>query len=144
MFVSQIVRHHCLRNLLSENMFAYADLQTAGRTEPIMFLYIFLCALPFPQGHIAAHKATGFKIIVFFTTARICQAMAEVAMKAGIPEVLEIHSRKNQGYRTKVSYRDILFTRAIYMQRISLDMSVLIYIYATSVLYRLVGSQSVV
>jgi len=43
-----------------------------------------------------------FKVMVFFTTARVTQVMAELFQGMGVP-VLEIHSRKSQGHRTKVS-----------------------------------------
>jgi ATP-dependent RNA helicase MSS116 len=43
-----------------------------------------------------------YKVIVFFTTARLVQFYSEVFEKMGIP-VLEIHSRKSQGHRNKVS-----------------------------------------
>ncbi|CAM9673398.1 unnamed protein product, partial [Ascophyllum nodosum] len=48
-----------------------------------------------PQGH---------KIIVFFTTARLTQFYAELCNFMGF-SVLEIHSRKSQGHRTKVTER---------------------------------------
>lgn len=49
-------------------------------------------------------KTPAFKIIVFFTTARLTQFFAEVFNHMGKP-VLEIHSRKSQGHRTKMSDR---------------------------------------
>lgn len=45
-----------------------------------------------------------FKVMAFFVTARLVGFMAEVCRKANLP-VLEMHSRKSQGYRTKVSKR---------------------------------------
>ncbi|CAM9876759.1 unnamed protein product [Choristocarpus tenellus] len=45
---------------------------------------------------------SGHKIIVFFTTARLTQFYAELFNLLGF-SVLEIHSRKSQGHRTKVS-----------------------------------------
>lgn len=42
------------------------------------------------------------KVIVFFSTARECGYMAELCNSMGIP-VLEIHSRKSQGHRTKTA-----------------------------------------
>ncbi|KAG5191011.1 P-loop containing nucleoside triphosphate hydrolase protein, partial [Tribonema minus] len=51
----------------------------------------------------AVHDADGaHKIIVFFTTARLTQFHAELCNAMGMP-VLEIHSRKSQSQRTKVS-----------------------------------------
>lgn len=47
-------------------------------------------------------QVPGHKLIVFFTTARLTQFYAEVFNFMGVP-VLEIHSRKSQGHRTKVS-----------------------------------------
>ena len=44
----------------------------------------------------------GFKIIVFFTTARVTGFMAELFVSMGLP-VLEIHSRLSQSARTKTS-----------------------------------------
>lgn len=43
-----------------------------------------------------------YKVIVFFTTARLTQFYAELFQASGI-SVLEIHSRKSQSHRTKVS-----------------------------------------
>eukprot|EP00891_Asterochloris_glomerata_P006086 jgi/Astpho2/6086/Aster-04033 len=43
-----------------------------------------------------------FKVMVFFTTARITQIYAELFNKMGC-EVLELHSRKSQAYRTRVA-----------------------------------------
>jgi ATP-dependent RNA helicase MSS116 len=43
-----------------------------------------------------------YKVMVFFATARYTQFMAELFQAMGVP-VLEIHSRKNQGHRTRVS-----------------------------------------
>lgn len=45
---------------------------------------------------------TTFKVIVFFTTARLTQLSAELFNKLGVP-VLEIHSRKSQTARTAVA-----------------------------------------
>ncbi|CDF39563.1 unnamed protein product [Chondrus crispus] len=47
-------------------------------------------------------KLKDYKIIVFFTTARQTQFSSELFAMANTP-VLEIHSRKSQGHRTKVS-----------------------------------------
>lgn len=47
-------------------------------------------------------KVPGYKIIVFFTTARLTQFCAELFEAMG-RSVLEIHSRKSQGHRNKVS-----------------------------------------
>jgi ATP-dependent RNA helicase MSS116, mitochondrial len=47
-------------------------------------------------------KVPGYKIIVFFVTARLTQLNAEVFNLMGY-NVLEIHSRKSQSYRTKTS-----------------------------------------
>eukprot|EP00667_Euglena_gracilis_P006073 EG_transcript_6122 len=44
----------------------------------------------------------GYKVLVFFTTARLTQCMAELFNLMGVP-VLEIHSRKSQGHRSAVS-----------------------------------------
>lgn len=52
--------------------------------------------------HIAEAEDGNFKIIVFFTTARFTQYMAELVNAAGV-EVLEIHSRKSQAFRDKAS-----------------------------------------
>ena len=60
-------------------------------------------------------QTEGFKIIVFFVTARLTQLHAELFVRMGLP-VLEIHSRKSQGHRTRISkdFREnsnkILFT----------------------------------
>ena len=43
-----------------------------------------------------------FKIMVFFVTARQTQFMAELFTAMGV-NVLETHSRKSQGHRTKVA-----------------------------------------
>jgi len=47
-------------------------------------------------------KVPDYKIIVFFVTARLTQLNAEVFNLMGY-NVLEIHSRKSQSYRTKTS-----------------------------------------
>mmetsp|Transcript_1082 Transcript_1082/g.1378 ORF Transcript_1082/g.1378 Transcript_1082/m.1378 type:complete len:280 (+) Transcript_1082:1-840(+) len=47
-------------------------------------------------------KMRDYKIIVFFVTARLTQLFAEVFNKVGV-EVLEMHSRKSQAYRSRVS-----------------------------------------
>ena len=47
-------------------------------------------------------KIPNYKIIVFFVTARLTQLNAEVFNLMGY-DVLEIHSRKSQSYRTKTS-----------------------------------------
>eukprot|EP00887_Chlorella_sp_A99_P001294 scaffold14.g1294.t1 len=48
------------------------------------------------------HSTPGFKVIAFFTTARLTQYMAALMNAAGL-EVLEIHSRKSQAQREKAS-----------------------------------------
>ncbi|CAM9465308.1 unnamed protein product [Heterosigma akashiwo] len=47
-------------------------------------------------------QVPGHKIIVFFTTARLTQFYAEIFNFMGVP-VLEMHSRKSQSARTKIS-----------------------------------------
>lgn len=49
-------------------------------------------------------KVPDYKIIVFFTTARLTQFCSELFERMGRP-VLEIHSRKSQMHRTRVSDR---------------------------------------
>lgn len=49
-----------------------------------------------------AIRLENYKVIVFFTTARLTQFFAELFDKMGRP-VLEMHSRKSQGHRNKVS-----------------------------------------
>lgn len=61
-----------------------------------------LAALAFTLDQLV--KTPAYKIIVFFTTARLTQFFAEVFGHMGKP-VLEIHSRKSQGHRTKMSDR---------------------------------------
>jgi len=62
-----------------------------------------------------AMKVPDFKVICFFVTARLTQLASELFVLMGFP-VLEIHSRKSQSHRTKVSakFRDgsklIMFT----------------------------------
>lgn len=55
---------------------------------------------------IQEHKAacTEYKIMVFFTTARLTQWAAALFQKAGV-SVLEIHSRKSQSFRTSTSQK---------------------------------------
>eukprot|EP00440_Ansanella_granifera_P059076 gb/GFBE01064034.1/.p1 GENE.gb/GFBE01064034.1/~~gb/GFBE01064034.1/.p1 ORF type:complete len:671 (+),score=115.87 gb/GFBE01064034.1/:1-2013(+) len=56
-----------------------------------------------------------FKIIVFFTTAKVTQYFAEVFRRAGL-DIFELHSKKSQSYRMRVSdqfrssKRSILFS----------------------------------
>ncbi len=54
------------------------------------------------EQHIAS-RPDGYKVIVFFTTARLCGLMATLADRSGLPGVLEIHSRKSQTFRTRTS-----------------------------------------
>ena len=49
-----------------------------------------------------AMRIPDYKIIVFFVTARLTQLHAEIFNNIGV-KVFEIHSRKSQSYRTKVS-----------------------------------------
>lgn len=48
-------------------------------------------------------KQSSYKVMVFFPTARAAQFMAQLFVAAGFPNVLEIHSRKSQGHRTKTA-----------------------------------------
>ncbi len=50
--------------------------------------------------HIA--KTPNFKIIVFFSTARVAGFLSELFTAAGL-NILEMHSRKSQSYRTRVA-----------------------------------------
>eukprot|EP00163_Fabomonas_tropica_P017988 TRINITY_DN31_c5_g1_i1.p1 TRINITY_DN31_c5_g1~~TRINITY_DN31_c5_g1_i1.p1 ORF type:complete len:585 (-),score=130.05 TRINITY_DN31_c5_g1_i1:305-1798(-) len=52
-----------------------------------------------------AMRDPGYKIVIFFTTARLTQFYAELFVGMGFPQVLEIHSRKSQPHRKKVSDR---------------------------------------
>ena len=56
------------------------------------------------EEHIQQARAanTGYKIIVFFPTARQTAYYASLLTSSGL-NVLEIHSRKSQGQRTKAS-----------------------------------------
>jgi len=58
------------------------------------------------QRHIAQCQTSGepFKVIVFFATARAAGFYAQLFAESGL-EVVEMHSRKPQGYRTKASAR---------------------------------------
>jgi len=49
-----------------------------------------------------ATQVSGYKVIVFFTTARLVQLFSEVFNSAGF-SVLEMHSRKSQAHRTRVA-----------------------------------------
>ena len=54
--------------------------------------------------HRVTHGEANFKVIVFFTTARVTGFMAQLFTEMGdFGEVLEIHSRKSQSQRTKTS-----------------------------------------
>lgn len=55
---------------------------------------------------------SSFKIIVFFATARLTQYWASVFQREGL-DIMEIHSKKSQSYRTKVSERFRNADRAI-------------------------------
>ena len=50
----------------------------------------------------AGEQVRDYKVVVFFTTARLTQFYAELFGAMGVP-VLEIHSRKSQSQRNKVS-----------------------------------------
>ena len=52
--------------------------------------------------HQVERAASGYKIMVFFNTARTTGYMSTIFLKANFP-VLEMHSRKSQSYRTKVA-----------------------------------------
>jgi ATP-dependent RNA helicase MSS116 len=52
---------------------------------------------------ITAKQNPAAKVIVFFSTARECGYMAELCNFMGMFQVLEIHSRKSQGHRTKTA-----------------------------------------
>eukprot|EP00123_Amoebidium_parasiticum_P011430 comp20710_c0_seq1/m.27016 comp20710_c0_seq1/g.27016 ORF comp20710_c0_seq1/g.27016 comp20710_c0_seq1/m.27016 type:complete len:706 (-) comp20710_c0_seq1:51-2168(-) len=54
------------------------------------------------QSEAAAAGPEGYKIIVFFTTARVTQLASEIFCALGMP-VLEMHSRKSQGHRQRVA-----------------------------------------
>jgi len=56
------------------------------------------------------HQEPDFKVVVFFTTARLTQFYAELFGAMGLA-VLEIHSRKSQSQRNKVSKRATRATR---------------------------------
>lgn len=71
-----------------------------------------VCTVPFDDHlHALNHliedgmQEKNFKIIVFSTTARLCGLNAEIFRRRNLPgaTVLEIHSRKSQGHRTKAS-----------------------------------------
>jgi ATP-dependent RNA helicase MSS116 len=49
-----------------------------------------------------ANSPEGYKILVFFTTARVTGFMAELFTAAGL-NIVEMHSRKSQSYRTNAS-----------------------------------------
>jgi ATP-dependent RNA helicase MSS116 len=49
-----------------------------------------------------ATQVSGYKVIVFFTTARLVQLFSEVFNSAGF-SVLEMHSRKTQAHRTRTA-----------------------------------------
>jgi ATP-dependent RNA helicase MSS116 len=56
--------------------------------------------------HRVTQGVQNYKVIVFFTTARVTGFMAELVTAVGdFGEVLEIHSRKSQSQRTKTSDR---------------------------------------
>uniref|UniRef100_A0AAV1T3A4 ATP-dependent RNA helicase n=1 Tax=Peronospora matthiolae TaxID=2874970 RepID=A0AAV1T3A4_9STRA len=48
-------------------------------------------------------KLPAYKVMLFFPTARSAQFMAQLFQAAGFPGVLEMHSRKSQGIRTKTA-----------------------------------------
>ncbi|CAI5711961.1 unnamed protein product [Hyaloperonospora brassicae] len=48
-------------------------------------------------------KLPAYKVMLFLPTARSAQFMAQLFQTAGFPGVLEMHSRKNQGARTKTA-----------------------------------------
>ena len=50
----------------------------------------------------SADNPAGFKVVVFFVTARLTQLYAELFQALGFP-VLEMHSRKSQPHRTRVA-----------------------------------------
>lgn len=78
--------------------------QTSASKANKVIVTVFTCAEGAPGG---GHRRRpgflpGYKVLVFFTTARLTQCMAELFNLMGVP-VLEIHSRKSQGHRSAVS-----------------------------------------
>lgn len=60
--------------------------------------------IPVVESVLSDHmKQSAYKVMVFFPTARAAQFMAQLFVAAGFPNVLEIHSRKSQGHRTKTA-----------------------------------------
>jgi len=60
--------------------------------------------IPMVERVLAEHmKQSTYKVMVFSPTARAAQFMAQLFVAAGFPNVLEIHSRKSQGHRTKTA-----------------------------------------
>ena len=53
-------------------------------------------------------NTSGFKVLIFFTTARLAGLYAELVTAIGGYTVLEMHSRKSQPHRTRVAdqFRD--------------------------------------
>jgi ATP-dependent RNA helicase MSS116 len=91
----------------------YKFVDTVGYEEPThLHVKQEICVLPLERqvsGLVALlHRVTagveGYKVIVFFTTARVTGYMAELVSAIGdFGNILEIHSRKSQSARTKTS-----------------------------------------
>jgi ATP-dependent RNA helicase MSS116 len=100
------VAHLAMRpNYLFVNTIPANEAQTHKTVPQFMHVSTMEEQLPVLMSIIANHVAAvhNYKIIIFFTTARLCGLMAEIATECGIPNVLEIHSRKSQAQRTKTS-----------------------------------------
>ncbi|GAX73920.1 hypothetical protein CEUSTIGMA_g1370.t1 [Chlamydomonas eustigma] len=74
------------------------QVQQMSCVVPPKDLMTYLCAVI--KTHMSQDR--DFKVIVFFPTARQTQLYSETFDKMGLP-IKEMHSRKSQGYRTRVS-----------------------------------------
>lgn len=76
----------------STHMHVHQDMLCTGLSETIPAIGAVI------RQEIESSRAQGYKIIVFFPTARTTAYMASVFSAAGL-NVVEIHSRKSQAYR---------------------------------------------
>lgn len=102
---------HAIVHLAMRDTHKFVDTVGEEQTQTNAKVDQQLAVVPF-ENHLAvlemllrqhiADRPKDFKVIVFFSTARVVGFMANLYQQLGLP-VLEMHSRKSQAQRTKIS-----------------------------------------
>ncbi|DBA01298.1 TPA: LOW QUALITY PROTEIN: hypothetical protein N0F65_001803, partial [Lagenidium giganteum] len=80
------------------------DVQTNVQTKQEYVTCTLEDVIPTVETILTEHmKLPRYKVMVFFPTARTAGYMAQLFSAAGFPDILEMHSRKSQSYRTKTA-----------------------------------------